>query len=664
MRKKMGNIFLPMLLAVSLICGTAGCGKSEDVSGEATGGDAVDLAGMLGGGDAVDLTGTSGGGDAVDLTGTSGGSVEGRQVVDGDSVTVKIPTISYEDFGNGFYDEYVVDYEPLLERTYDEDGLLTGARIIFDDIHPALDPSDARITLSYEKRDGMVTGCELSADMYGWYKVCNQDYTAYGGSRLLVTEDEAKENNEKAQRKMPYRIAFREPTAAEPDVVKEAVIAAIDGYEEQLHGAILPNVDALDFCEAFKMMYLEAFSPFSDTGQMGAGGSGTSDGDGSNIVCEVNGYTIFYDEESNTFYDKSGFHMSYDEDWLLTSLSRSGELETGGTAEWWITFGYEKESGLVTACEIDADLYGLYLYEGYDEESAKELNEYVKSMMPLRLVADEPVEPEPELVWNDIVTIKLGETPDDYGSGYGYEIADIYYVFGVDIVYGICGMQNPQEPQEAAEQVDIGPRIRDRFRKRMDGSGLAGSIGGEMVISNDPGWVIGMENVSHEEIICQIETEQDSAGNITLVHRYNNYASYDHVFTYDSAGRMIQCDYYEYSNGQSREAVGVNYSTTYSYDGAGHLVKIENLGTQANRVDSAVEYTYDDMGRMVTQKSTSGYYGTDFMTAQQECNSIVRSYEYDNAGKVILMSYTVEWAKTAFHPEPPAPTTVMYRPAQ
>lgn len=632
MRKKAGKITLSALLAVSLLCGMTGCGKTDsgaaadltgmsgngqslDLAGMSGGGDAVDLTGGSGGGDAVDLTGGSGGGDAVDLSGTSesGGSGD-RQAVDEDFVIVKVPTISYEDFGNGFYDEYAVDYEPLLEKTYDEDGLLTGARLYFTDM---LDPKDARITLSYEKSGGMVSACNISTDdMYAWYM--------YGGDSIR-SDDLARDDADTLQGRMPYRVEFREPVAADPDAVKEAVIAGIEDTETELHNALIPPL-ALDFFEAFNTMYLQAFSAFGDTGQTGQA-------------------------------EEDGLKVSYDEDGLLTEARINFQMESGETVESWITVRYEREGGQVTGCEINGDLYSFFVCEfGCDEESAKGWSEELLGKVPVKLVFDEPVDPDPGVMMDWILRKMEENLSSDADGAFLEAFLTIYDEYSSGSTQG------------TADQVDIGGSIEARFRKRMNGNDLAanyfgGGLGGEKRINNDPGWTIDMP-VSHEEIICRIETEQDSNGNITLVHLYNDYASYDYVFTYDSTGRMVRYDQYEYPKGQSREAVGVKLYTQYSYDGQGRLTKRETLGTQANRVDSATEYYYDDMGRIAARIDTANYVGNDFMTMQQTYSTVTQSYEYDDTGKVILVSVTVDWARTPAHVEPPAPTTVMYLPAR
>lgn len=610
--KRMGKKVMAALLAAALVCGMTGCGKAESASGEAAGGDAVDFSGLSGGGDSVDLSGASESDDTAALMGApeEAGS-EGRQAVDEDFVIVKVPQISYDDFGNGFYDGYEVDYEPLVERTYDEDGLLTGARLYFEDM---VDPKDARISLSYEKNEGMVTACEISADMYAWY-ACRED-------SLYWREDEAQERNHDQQRKMPYRLEFHEPIAADPDVVKEAIITKIGETEEELYQAILPPTLALDFYEAFSTMYLDSFNALGGTKQ------------------------------------EAGLHVTCDEDGLLTAVKIGYEAEEGGTAESWMTVQYEREGGQITACEINADLYSFFVNDvDSDEESAKERNEALMAQMPVRITFDEPVDPEPDMV-AEWILMNL-ETLDHDRQSAGEE--DEIYMF-IMLIYGegYAGVE-----QDTASEVDIGGRIQDRFRERMSGNELAvnyfggGELTGEKRISNDPGWS-GDMSVSHEDVICQIETEQDSDGNLTLVHLYNDYASYDYVYTYDSAGRMTRSDYYEYPKGQSREAVGARWYTEYSYDGEGRLVKKYEMSNQDNGVESATEYYYDDMGRVAARIDSARYFGNDFMTMQQIYDSVTQSYEYDDSGKVILVSVTVDWAQTTAHMEPLEPTTVLY----
>lgn len=465
--------FLPILLAVCLLCGLAGCGKSESAAGG-------DAAGFAGDGNSLDLDGVFGGGDSVDLSGMSGDGSQNRQTVDEDFIIVKVPAISYDDFGNGFYGKYAVNYAPLLERIYDEDGLLTSARLYFES---SSDPADARIQLSYEKSGGMVTGCKISIDdMYAWYMYGQDSYT---------NDDRAKDSADTLQGRMPYSVAFQEPVEAKPDAVKAAVITGLESRIAELHDALLPPL-ALDFYDAFQTMYQQAFSAF------------------------------------------------------------------GGT-----------------------------------------------------------------------------EQADDNGS-------------------------------TDSGNVDIGGRIEDRFRKRMDGDALAanyfgGGLGGEMEISNDPGWTSNM-SVSHEDVICKIEIEKDSAGNLTLVHRYNNFASYDHVFTYDSANRMIGYDYYEYPNEQSREAVGAKWYVEYGYDSEGRLTKRQEVSNQDSGVNSWTEYLYDDMGRITGRSDRRQYFGNDFMTIQQTYDTVTQYYEYDETGKVSDVTVTVDWAQTPAHVAPPASTTVMYIP--
>lgn len=619
MRKR----FLPILLVVSLMCSMSGCGKEESTAGEMTANDAIDFSASFGIGDGVDFSAGLESGDAADLSGTGGEEKDSsnRTQVQEDFVIVKLPTISYEDFGDGFYDEYKVDYAPLLEREYDEDGLLTGARVYYDDM---LDPKDARITLSYDKRDGMVTACEISADMYAWY-LCGKDYLSY-------SRDQAREEEHKAQRNMPYRLEFREPVQADPDVVKAAILAKIEENVAELGNALLPPVYVYDFYDAFTEMYQKAFDGLGDAGQVAT-------------------------DEGET--------VSYDEDGLLTGVQFSFGTESGEIAESWVTIQYEREGGQVTGCEINADMYSYFLYEsGIDEEDAKEWSEEMSDKMPIRFAFDEPVDPNPEVVLDWIA-----RRVEEYAYYENVHFMGAFYTIYQEYAFGAAVETETDDASTTFERIDVGGSIKDRFRKRMNGSDMAlnyidgGDLTGEMKIDNQPVWTADMP-VSQEDIVCQIETEQDANGNLTLVHVYNDYASYDYVFTYDGTGRMVRYEYYEYPKGQSREAVGVIRTTEYSYDGAGRLVKKETVGTQANRVDSTTEFYYDDMGRLAARIDTSNFLGSGIMKSMQEYDSVMQSYEYDNTGKVFLMSVTVDWTQSSVHEEPPAPTTVYYVPAR
>lgn len=145
------------------------------------------------------------------------------------------------------------------------------------------------------------------------------------------------------------------------------------------------------------------------------------------------------------------------------------------------------------------------------------------------------------------------------------------------------------------------------------------------------------ESVSPEELYCIMETEQDSHGNITLVHQYNAYAVYDDVFSYDSANRLIRFDIYEYPQGVSREASGVVYHYEYRYDSAGRLISDQLIYDQKSTSLGGYtrSYTYDDKGRLIQAADDSRYFileeDTDDMIIY---NSLIINYEYDDEGKV------------------------------
>ncbi len=156
---------------------------------------------------------------------------------------------------------------------------------------------------------------------------------------------------------------------------------------------------------------------------------------------------------------------------------------------------------------------------------------------------------------------------------------------------------------------------------------------GEQKITYDPGWTIDM-GVSEDEVHCQIEIEKDENGNITLVHRYNDYACYDIVYTYAEGGYMVRCDVYEYAKGQDRDTVGTTYHTEYFYDDAGRVVKIVETGDKENGVNITVEYIYDENGILVQQTEDIEYFGNSYYLIQQTYDRLVQTYTYDEEGKV------------------------------
>lgn len=634
----MKKIFLPMLLSVSLIFGMAGCGKSASGNDDAAGftgmsgfGNSLNPSGMSGG-DSVDLTGISGG-DSANLTGQPAENGSGnRQKVDADFVIVNVPTISYEDFGNGFYDTYLLvpmeKKETGPEISYDEDGLLTSVKVSFDAASD--DVSESWLTMEYEKKDGLVTACKISADIYA----------------ILVNEygnktSDARDCNEYLTENMPMEFVFDSPMEPNPKAV-------IDEIHDRLVWSGGWGYADYVFPIAFQYLsdiYLDKLS----SGEIDAAGD---DEDGHEDAAEENKPA-----------------MSYDEDGLLTDARGSFAAESGEDMEFWLTLGYEKEDGLVAGCEINADIYSFFVNEfGLDEETAKELNDELMGKMPVKLVFDEPAE-VPEAVM-ELMLAKLEENAESDADKYFLEA--FYYFcdrYLSELSSGDTGAANETGIEEIGYTVDLGHGALGEFKNLMNGPDLAfnylsgGNFNGETKITNDPGWTIDM-SVSHEDVICQIETEQDSDGNLTLVHLYNDYASYDYVYTYDGAGRMVRYDHYEYPKGQSREAVGALWYTEYSYDNEGRLTKKQSVSNQDNGVNSSTEFYYDNAGRVIARVDTTDFFGSDYMTIQQKYDSITQSYEYDGSGKVDCVTITVDWAQTIIQSEPVEPTTVLYIPTK
>lgn len=646
MKKKIAGL----LLAASLVLNIAGCGKSG-------GGDAVDLSGAQEdrsslsisslGGDAVDLSGTQGNEDIDDAPGGADGTMDfsdasgdsgspGRNQIQEDFVIVPLPAISKDAFGSGFYDTYALIPPARESFDYDEDGLLTDAKFPWgNDTDKDL---DARIMLSYEKSGGMVTACEISADLFAWF----YDRYSDAGARYSMAE----ENSEELEAKMPYRLVFDEPIEPDPDVVAEAILGKVEETIEWLDNALLPSMDSY-FYEAFEDMYRSYLS-----GAWQTDSAGTND-------AETNGAGTNEPE------------ISWDGDGLLTGVRVGFAAESDEISESWIAIEYKKEEDMVTACEISADMYSFFVYEyGCDEETAKEWNDELTGKMPLELVFDEPVNLEEREAVAEWLFYMLSDRAESDADHVLLEVLDYSYSMYFEKLYS-------GETDSAADngtgngtgyEVVVGGIATREFKGRVNAAELPGSYFfeygggvpmGEAKITNDPGWSINM-SVSHEDVICQIETEQDSNGNITLVHLYNDYAFYDEVFTYDSAGRMTRRDHYEYPKGQNREAVGALWYYEYSYDSEGRLTGARSQSTQDNGVNTEITYYYDDMGRMAGQEVHTSYFGNDFMTTQQIYDSVVQSYDYDDSGKVETVTVTVNWAQTVLQPDPTEPTTVIY----
>lgn len=655
MRKKITGL----LLAASLALGVVGCGKSE---GDAVGlpgaqkdrsslaissldGDAVDLPDVQGNEDIEDATG--GADSAMDFSEATGESgTAGRNKIQEDFVIVPLPVISKDAFGSGFYDTYALIPPARESFDYDEDGLLTDAKFPWGDPD---EKQDARLTLSYEKSGGMVTGCEISADLYPWFL---ERYKNAGARYSMAEED-----SEELAAKMPYRLVFDEPIEPDPDGVAEAILGKVAETIEMLDNALLPSMNSY-FFEAFQEMYQSYLS-----GAWQTGGTGTDNTEMDDIGTDDTGT----DEPE----------ISWDTDGLLTDARVGFATESGEISESWIAIEYQKEEGMVTGCTISGDMYSFFVYEcGYDEETAKERNDELTGKMPLEIVLDEPENPEEREAVAERMLYALDERAEsdaDYGfvEGLAYfceMYLDKLYSDGSGSAAG--NATGNAAGRGVGYEVMVGGIATQEFEGKVSAAELSGSYffaygGGvpmrETKITNDPGWSIDM-SVSHEDVICQIETEQDSNGNITLVHLYNDYAIYDEVFTYDGAGRMTRRDHYEYPKGQNREAVGALWYDEYSYDGEGRLIGAREQSTQDNGVNTEIAYYYDDMGRMAGQEVHTSYFGNDFMTMQQVYDSVVQSYDYDDSGKVETVTVTVNWAQTVLQPDPTEPTTVVYLP--
>lgn len=664
MSKKKWRKIAVLLLAASLALNIVGCGKSKESSAGIGGGDAVDFSGGRENGDKRDAFGVfaddaDGADDAddvdeamdfPDMSEESGSA--GRNKIQEDFVIVPMPTISTDAFGNGFYDTYALIPPARESFDYDEDGLLTKARFPWGS--DAGESLDAQFTLSYEKSGGMVTACELSADLYAWFL----DYYSDAGARYSMAE----ERSEELEAKMPYRIVFDEPIEPDPDVVAEAVLGKVDETIEWLDGGLLPSMNSY-FYEAFRDMYQSYLSGAWQT-------DGTETNSAETNSAETDGVEM------------SGPEISWDEDGLLTDVRFSFTTETDETVESWMALEYQKEEGLVTTCEISADMYAYFVYEyGCDEETAKEWSDELADKMPFGLVFEEPVnieEREAVFEWTYYLLSERLESEADHSFVDFFEYSSGIYLEKVangevDNAEGDTE-NNAEDNAEASTaavsgyEVVVGGIATREFEGRVNAGDLSNSYFfqygggiplGEKKITNNPGWSINM-SVSKEDVICQIETEEDSNGNITLVHLYNDYAIYDEVFTYDSAGRMTRYEHYEYPKGQNREAVGALWYYEYSYDSEGRLTGARSESMQDNGVNSEIVYYYDDMGRMVEQEGYSSYFGNDFMTMQQIYDSVVQSYDYDDSGKVAIVTVTVNWAQTVLQPEPTEPTMVVY----
>lgn len=640
MRKKIAGLLLTASLALNIAgCGSSGDGDAMGLPGAQRDRSSLSISSL--GGDAVDLSGAQrneamddapGGIDgAMDFSDASGDSGSaGRNRIQEDFVIVPLPAVSKDAFGNGFYDTYLLIPPAREAFNYDEDGLLTDARFPWgNDLDENL---DARFTLSYEKSGGMVTACEISADLYPWFLDRYRD----AGARYSMAE----EDSEELAAKMPYRIVFDEPIEPDPDGVAEAILGKVAETIERLDNALLPSMDSY-FFEAFEEMYRSYLTGAWQTDSAGTNGAGTDEPE-----------------------------ISWDGDGLLTDVRLGFADESGEISESWIEMAYQKEEGMVTACEISADMYSFFVYEyGCDEETAKEWNDELTGKMPIEIVFDEPVnleEKEAVAEWTCYMFSDRMESDADHGFMEALEYSysrylEKLYSDETDNAEGNTAAGSGYElvvggiaTREFKGSVNAGDLPESYFFEYGGGVPL-----GEIKITNDPGWSIDM-SVSHEDVICQIETEQDSNGNITLVHLYNDYAFYDEVFTYDSLGRMTRREHYEYPKGQSRDAVGVLRYYEYSYDGEGRLTEARAQSTQDNGVNTEIKYYYDDMGRIAGQEVHTSYFGNDYMTMQQVYDSVVQSYDYDDSGKVDTVTATVNWAQTVTQPDPTEPTTVVY----
>lgn len=638
MGKKIRKKITGLLLAVSLALNIVGCGKSEDSVG--TGAvTSFDTSGVQGIGDMGDVFGDAPGGtdEAMDFSDASGDSESaGRNQVQEDFVIVPLPAISKDAFGNGFYDAYILLPPARESFEYDEDGLLTDAKLPWGSYSGR--DLDVKFTISYEKSGGMVTGCKLSADLFPWFL----DHYKDAGAGYSMAEDYSEELAEK----MPYRIVFDEPVEPETDAVSEAILGKVEETIELLDNALLPSMNSY-FYEAFEEMYQSYL-----TGERKTDGT----------------------EADSTETDSAGTdepEISLDGDGLLAGVRFSFATESDEISESWISMEYKKEEGLVTACEISADLYSFFVYEyGCDEETAKEWNDELTGKMPLELVFGGPENPEEreavfERTFDGLYERAESEADRVFIDAFGYSY-DMY----------LNKLQSSETGNATGNATDsgigyevvVGGIATREFKDRVNTAELSKSYFfeygggvpmGEVKITNDPGWSSNM-SVSHEDVICQIETEQDFNGNITLVHLYNDYAIYDEVFTYDSAGRMTRRDHYEYQKGQNREAVGALWYYEYSYDGEGRLTGASSQSRQDNGVNVEITYYYDNKGQIVGQEVHTSYFGNDFMTSQQIYDSVIQSYDYDDSGKVEIVTATVNWAQTVLQPDPTEPTTVMY----
>lgn len=324
---------------------------------------------------------------------------------------------------------------------------------------------------------------------------------------------------------------------------------------------------------------------------------------------------------------------SYDEDELLTDLRLHFSDVSGKNEETRFSLWYEKKGSLITAFEIDAaNLTPLFPYLidhqiemlGSKNDAAK-WSDILQDRMPMRIEFVEPIEIGAsatgtcvdllrEKIYKDLEENSESEIVANALSNFAY--VNWYVPSLASAVSWWQSTVNKPKGIFNVESYDI--KIENRLTE-----------------------YYGM-SVSPEELNNIImETEQDSRGNITLVRRYNDYAVYDDVFSYDSANRMIRQDHYEYSRAVNREAAGTQWHCEYSYDSEGRLLSYRYIYDQGSGRNYTYSYTYDNNGRLIQAATDLSW----FVWADKMYNIVVMNYEYNDEGKVgcVILNASDRW---------------------
>lgn len=326
---------------------------------------------------------------------------------------------------------------------------------------------------------------------------------------------------------------------------------------------------------------------------------------------------------ANGFYEEyiirngNGLQIIVNDYMLLSGAIISGTDENGEEILSGVEITYEVSDNMVNKCKVELSPNFVYATNVFvlKEKGKKDDKAYSYD-----IVFDEPVEQDMDAVGTAIMNYVF----DNATTG---EEKDRAYALGMIYVEYYNRFYEGEVTEGNSGRLKIDELGKDYFFQHGPGNL------GEQKITYDPGWTIDM-GVSEDEVHCQIEIEKDKDGNITLVHRYNDYACYDNVYTYAEGGYMVRYDVYEYAKGQDRDTVGTTYHTEYFYDDAGRVVKVVDTGDQESGVNITVEYIYDENGILVQQTEDIKYFGDTYYLMLQTYERLVQTYTYDEEGKV------------------------------